>query len=363
MSRGKNLQEMENAVTKGAKPAEPMQTMAGVSYEDLGGPTPENNSPTDDSNKLKDPAGEGSYAANLKSVKGVMSKSETPKAPKMEEAETEEEVVAEDQTSEEEVVAEEEEVTELPEITDEVDIDDDVNALLGGQELSEEFREKAKTIFEAALKSKVTELREAMEAHYEAKLVEEVEGMKDELVERVDSYLEYVADEWLQENALQVERGIRTEMTESFLAGMRGLFEEHYVSIPEDKYDVLNSMVDKLDEMESKLNEQIDRNVALNRRLAESTADGVFAAVAEGLADTQKEKLATLAENVEFESDTDYREKLETLKESYFPSKTSAPKSTSENLSEEVSTDEVPSEDVAPRMQAYLDILSRAAKK
>ena len=152
-------------------------------------------------------------------------------------------------------------------------------------------------------------------------------------------------------------------MTESFLEGMKNLFEEHYVTIPEDKYDVLNSMVDKLDEMESKLNEQIDRNVALNRRLAESNADGIFTAVAEGLADTQKEKLATLAENVEFESDTDYREKLETLKESYFPSKTSAPKSTSENLSEEVSTDEVASVDVAPRMQAYLDILSRAAKK
>ena len=143
--------------------------MAGVSYEDLGGPTPENNSPTDDSNKLKDPAGEGSYAANLKSVKGVMAKS------KMEEVETEEEVIAEDEIAEEEVVSEEEvteeEVTELPEITDEVDIDDDVNALLGGQELSEEFREKAKTIFEAALKSKVTELREAMEAHYEACLL------------------------------------------------------------------------------------------------------------------------------------------------------------------------------------------------
>ena len=196
MSRGKNLQEMENAVTAGAKPAEPMQTMAGVSYEDLGGPTPENSKPDDDSNKLKDPAGEGSYAANLKSVKGVMAKAaQTP--PKMEETETEGDVVAEDQTSEEEVVAEEEEVTSLPEITDEVDIDDDVNALLGGQELSEEFREKAKTIFEAALKSKVTELREAMDAHYEAKLVEEVEGMKGELIERVDSYLEYVADEWL----------------------------------------------------------------------------------------------------------------------------------------------------------------------
>ena len=167
----------------------------------------------------------------------------------------------------------------------------------------------------------------------------------------------------MQENALQVENGLKTEMTESFLEGMKSLFEEHYVTIPEEKYDVLNSMVDKLDEMENKLNEQIDRNVALNRRLAESNADGVFASVSEGLADTQKEKLATLAENVEFESETDYREKLETLKESYFPSKTSAPKSTSENLSEEVSTDEVASVDVAPRMQAYLDILSRAAKK
>ena len=141
----------------------------------------------------------------------------------------------------------------------------------------------------------------------------------------------------MQENALQVENGLKTEMTESFLSGMKTLFEDHYVTIPEEKYDVLNSMVDKLDEMENKLNEQIDRNVALNRRLAESTADVIFADVAEGLADTQKEKLATLAENVEFESETDYREKLGTLKESYFPSKTSAPKSTSENLSEAVS--------------------------
>ena len=194
MSRGKNLQEMENAVTKGAKPAEPMQTMAGVSYEDLGGPTPENNKPDDDSNKLKDPAGDGAYAANLKSVKGFMSKVKKEEVEPTED----EEVVAEDQTSEEEVVAEEEvteeEVTELPEITDEVDIEDDVNALLGGQELSEDFREKAKTIFEAALKSKVVEMREALEAQYEAKLVEEVEGMKGELVERVDSYLEYVSN-------------------------------------------------------------------------------------------------------------------------------------------------------------------------
>ena len=346
---------MENAVTAGAKPAEPMQTMAGVSYEDLGGPTPENSKPDDDSNKLKDPAGDGAYAANLKSVKGFMTKKEqTP--PKMEEAETEGDVVAEDQTSEEEVVAEEEEVTQLPEITDEVDIDDDVNALLGGQELSEEFREKAKTIFEAALKSKVTELREAMEAHYEAKLVEEVEGMKDELIERVDSYLEYVADEWLQENALQVERGIRTEMTESFLAGMRGLFEEHYVSIPEDKYDVVENMVDKLDEMESKLNEQIEKNITITKSLSEATADGIVSEVSEGLSSTQKEKLASLAEGVEFESEESYKEKLETLKESYF--KAAPKRSDSEVLNESAATP-----DVSGSMAAYIQALSHATKK
>ena len=353
MSRGKNLQEMENAVTAGAKPAEPMQTMAGVSYEDLGGPTPENNRPDDDSNKLKDPAGEGSYAANLKSVKGVMAKSQK------EAVETEEEVIAEDEIAEEEVVAEEEvteeEVTELPEITDEVDIDDDVNALLGGQELSEEFREKAKTIFEAALKSKVTELREAMEAHYEAKLVEEVEGMKDELIERVDSYLEYVADEWLQENALQVERGLRTEMTESFLEGMRGLFEEHYVTIPEDKYDVVENMVDKLDEMESKLNEQIEKNIAITKSLSEATGGNILSDVSEGLSTTQKEKLASLAEGVEFESEESYKEKLETLKESYF--KTAPKRSESEVLNEEAATP-----DVSGSMAAYMQALSKVTK-
>ena len=151
-------------------------------------------------------------------------------------------------------------------------------------------------------------------------------------------------------------------MTESFLEGMKTLFEEHYVTIPEDRYDVLESMVDKLDEMESKLNEQIDRNVALNRRLAESTSDVIFAEVAEGLAETQKDKFASLAENVEFESEADYREKLVTLRKSYFPEQAGTP-STSENLSEEVSTNEVISEEVSPMMQAYLDTLSRAAKK
>jgi len=359
----------ENVVTKGAKPADPMPS-SGASVEDLGGPTPENYKPDDDSAKLKDPS------ATLAQVKDVVN----AKAMKAEEAETDEEVIEEEEATTDEVVAEEETtseeeseevVAEAEESSEEevieeeevIDIEADVQALLEGEELSEEFQDKARTIFEGAIRSKVGEIKEELQEAYATALVEELDKIKEGLTERVDSYLEYVADEWMQENALQVEAGLKTEMTESFLTGMKSLFEDHYVDIPEEKYDVLNSMVDKLDEMENKLNEQIDRNVALNRRLAESNADGVFTAVAEGLADTQKEKLATLAENVEFESEEDYREKLETLKESYFPSKTSAPKSTSENLSEEVSTDEVASVDVAPRMQAYLDILSRATKK
>ena len=355
----------ENVVTKGAATADPMPS-SGIPVEDLGGPTPENYKPDDDSAKLKDPS------STLAQVKDVVN----AKAMKAEEAETEEEVIEEEEATTDEVVAEEEseatdevvaeEETSEEEVIEEeesYDVEADVAALLEGEELSEEFQDKARTIFEAAIKTKVSEIKEELQESYAVALVEELDKIKEGVTERVDSYLEYVADEWMQENQLQVEAGLKTEMTESFLEGMKSLFEEHYVSIPEDKYDVLNSMVDKLDEMESKLNEQIDRNVALNKRLAESTADVILADVAEGLADTQKQKLSTLAENVEFESETDYREKLGTLKESYFPSKTSAPKSTSENLSEEVSTDEVISEEVAPRMQAYLDILSRAAKK
>ena len=360
----------ENVVTKGAAAADPAP--AGVPVEDLGGPTPENYRPDDDSAKLKDPSAtlaQVKDVVNAKAAKAEAVSDELEDGQEVvaeDEVATEEgtEVVAEEETSEEEateVVAEEEATEE--EVIEEINVEEDLKALIAGEELSEEFQDKARTIFETAIKTKVVEIKEELNESYAAALVEELDTIKTGLTERVDSYLEYVADEWLQENALQVEAGLKTEMTESFMEGMKSLFEEHYVTIPEEKYDVLNSMVDKLDEMENKLNEQIDRNVALNRRLAESTADVIFADVAEGLADTQKDKLATLAENVEFESETDYREKLGTLKESYFPSKTSAPKSISENLSEEVSTDEVISEEVNPRMQAYLNTLSRAAKK
>ena len=356
----------ENVVTKGAAAAQTSE-IGGAQVEDLGGPTPENYKPDDDSAKLKDPA---ATLAQVKDVVNSKAKSEAvsdeledgQEVVSEDETPTEE-VVAEEETTEEEIVAEEE-TTEEEVVEEEVyDVDADVNALLEGEELSEEFQSKARTIFETAIKSKVAEIKEELNESYANALVEELDTIKTGLTERVDSYLEYVADEWMQENALQVEAGLKTEMTESFLEGMKSLFEEHYVTIPEEKYDVLNSMVDKLDEMEDKLNEQIERNVALKSRLAESTADVIFADVAEGLADTQKEKLAGLAENVEFESESDYREKLGTLKESYFPTNTSTPKSTSENLSEEVSTDEVASVDHTPRMQAYLNTLSRAAKK
>jgi len=358
MSVGSNLQEMENVVTKGAAPAEPMPS-AGIPVEDLGGPTPENSRPDDDSNKLKEPAG------TIKQVKDVVNAKAAPAEAVSDEIEDGQEIVAEEEVTEEEVVSEEE-VTEEEVVSEEeapeveYSIEEDVEALLQGEELSEEFQEKARTIFETAINAKVGEITEQLKATYEEALVEEIVNIKEGLTERLDAYLEYVADEWIQENALQVEHGLKTEMTESFLQGMKGLFEEHYVTIPEDRYDVIESMVDKLDEMESKLNEQIERNVALNRRLAESTADVIFAEVAEGLALSQKDKLATLAENVEFESEADYREKLVTLKKSYFPEH-SAQKEHTETISEGAEVENT--QQVSSLMESYMQTLSRVSKK
>ena len=365
MARGTKLQEMEQsktAVNANAAPAEPMGKIKGAEVEDLGGPTPENYSPTNDSAKLK-PAG-----GTLKQVKDVVNKN-AGKADPMQKlkgaiAQSEEEEMDAEATLEEtptvtDEVVEEDAVVEaetVEETVAEYDMEEDVNALLTGEELSEEFRAKAKTIFEAAINAKVAAVKEEIQSEYDAKLAEEVASAKDSLAERVDSYLEYVADEWFQENALAVEAGLKTEMTESFLEGMKSLFEEHYVSIPEEKYDVLHNMVDKLDDMETKLNEQIEKNIGLNKRLGESIADGILENVSEGLAATQKEKLASLAEGVEFESDTEYREKLETLKESYFPTK-GAPSAKSETLSEGV--DNSGAESVSNSMAAYLNTLSR----
>ena len=406
MSRGNKLQEMEvdvkesNAVTAGAAAADKSLPKAGSnaagvstpgnsgSWEDLGGPTPENYKVDDDSAKLKTPG------ATLKQVKDVVNKGaksgvksgDVQPGTKLNsgdevEVKADQEVVAEEPAKEDEVVAEEDlkkkvedAITEEPEakedevvaesseeeVAPELNIEEDVEALLQGEELSEEFQAKAKTIFEAAINSKVATIKEDLEKENSKKLEEEIESKKLELTERVDSYLEYVAGEWLQENELAVEAGLKTEMTESFLEGMKSLFEEHYVSIPEDKYDVLENMVNKLDEMESKLNEQIESNVALNKRLAESKSDGILSDVAEGLAITQKEKLASLAESVEFESEQNYREKLVTLRESYFPSTApSAQRDNNEVLSEGT---ESPVKNTGS-MANYLSTLQRVTKK
>ena len=358
MSRG-DLQEMDvktqqsnTAVNSGAAKGDPMPSTPNYvpdgqgSVEDLGGPTPENSKPDDNSNQLKTPT------ATIKQVKDVITKNAgkadpMPTAPKYaEEAEADEtqEVVAEEESTE----------TEAVDLN--AAIEEDVNALLSGEDLSEEFKEKAKTIFEASINAKITDIENQLNEEYEKALNEQVEEIKVELTERTDAYLEYVAQEWMEENALQVENGIKTEMTESFMEGMKKLFEEHYVTLPEDKYDVLENMVDKLDEMETKLNEQIEKNVALNQKLGESTAQTVFNNVAEGLAVSQKEKLQSLAEGVEFESEESYRGKIETLKESYFgqkktPSTASAP----QELKEEAAH----TEPATGAMAAYLDALGR----
>ena len=391
MSSGKDLQEMEvgttpskTAANANASPGEPMKsgpdgaaTPGQGTVEDLGGPTPDNYRSDDDSARLK------SAGATLKQVRDVVNKnatagdqtagkSATPvKVPEeveatddvvSEEEEVTNEVVAEEETTTDEVVSEEETteeevVAEAPDYT-EISIDEDVNALVEGEELSEEFKEKAKTILEAAVKGKVVQIKEVLDAEYEAKLLEEVEEIKGALNERVDSYLEYVSDEWFTENQLAVQGGLKEELTESFMTGLKSLFEEHYVTIPEEKYDVLQSMVEKLDDMESKLNEQIERNVSLNQRLSESSSDVILADVSEGLADTQREKLASLSESVEFESEESYREKLETLKESYFPT-TTPTANKSESLSEGV--DSSP-EIASGTMAKYLKMLSSTGK-
>ena len=368
MSRGTKLQEMEQsktAVNANAAPADamPKANASGVvapgntaQVEDLGGPTPQNYKPDDDSAKLKEPG------ATLKQVSDVITKN-AAKADAMPsgnatpgtlsqgddvEIEDSQEVVSEDQS---------EETTEETSVDESINIEDDVNALLGGEELSEEFKEKAKTIFEAALNSKIKEIQDTLEIQYEQKLNEEKEELKVSLQERVDSYLEYVAEEWMTENQLAVEHGLKTEMTESFLSGMKDLFEEHYVTIPEDKYDVLESMVEKLDDMETKLNEQIDKNIGLNKRLGESVASGILESVSDGLAATQKEKLASLAESVEFESEEKYREKLGVLKESYFARTTNESAkevAKAQTLSEGVDSTTAP---VSSGMDAYLNAL------
>tara|TARA_B100001057_G_C22808592_1_gene934469 strand:+ start:854 stop:1900 length:1047 start_codon:yes stop_codon:yes gene_type:complete len=341
------LHEMENQVTKGAKSADPMPKAPNYvpdagAIEDLGGPTPTNSKSTDDSNKLKTPSAKFAQQGDPQ-TKGAAGATTLPGPAAIKSSgygnganEEVEEVEVEDVIQEEEI-----------------DLSQDVQALLEGEELSDEFQDKAKTVFEAVVKSRIAEAKEAMSAQYDKTLVEEVAAIKSELTERLDSYLEYVANEWFTENTLQLESGIRGELSESFMTGLKNLFEEHYVNIPDEKYNVLEAMVEKLDDMETKLNEQIESNVSLTKRLSASVSDNILDEVCEGLALSQKEKIATLAEGVEFESEVQYREKLSTLRETYF-----APKKPEAN-SQEVISEDAPTEEHSPVMESYIRALTQ----
>ena len=234
---------------------------------------------------------------------------------------------------------------------EDLDVSADVAALTEGTELSEEFAAKAKTIFEAAVKSKLSEEWTKLEEHFQAQLTEQVEAVKKELAEEVNGTVNYAVTKWLEENQVAVDRGIRNEITEDFISGLKNLFESHYISIPDEKVDVLEGMTEDLCKMEERLNEQVKANIELQNRLNESAKAIIVKEISEGLVDTQKDKLASLAEGVEFTSEEEFSKKLTTIKESYFP-KEGAPK---------VVADETPveTEEESPAMAAYLQAMNR----
>ena len=237
----------------------------------------------------------------------------------------------------------------------EIDVSDDIKALLEGTELTEEFAEKAKTIFEAAVKSKLKEEYEKLVKHFAEQTEKQISSAKSELSEEVNGTVNYAVSQWLEENQVAVDRGIRNEITEDFIAGLKNLFEEHYISIPDDKVDMVEDSVNKVHEMETRLDEQVKANVKLQTRLNESAKTVILKNVSEGLADTQKEKLAALAEGIEFVSEEDFSKKVTTIKESYFTKETTVTQSEVANETPVEGVDQ----DLPPAMGAYLNALNR----
>ena len=336
-SLDKELDNMEqvaegsNAVTKDAKPGEKIDTSKGGAKKVV-------DVTSDSMEGAKGTKNAGASAAAAVSKAPVPSTKPSDASAKMEDVED----------GEQETIAE-----------TEYDFTEDVNALVAGEELSEEFRVKAATIFEAAVTSKVNAEVAALTEAFESTLAEEVEKVQTELAEKVDDYLTYAAESWMKENALQIEHGIKTEMAESFFNGLKGLFLEHNFSVPEEKFNLLDGMAGEIDEMETKLNEQIDTNIALNKRIGEFVKMEIVNECAAGLAETQKEKLASLAEGVEFETEEDFRNKVETIKESYFTRKAEVAAAT--EPTEEVSEPLV-EETTSGSMSKYVDAIARWSK-
>ena len=237
---------------------------------------------------------------------------------------------------------------------EEVDVSADVAALIEGTELSEEFAEKAKTIFEAAVKAKISEEYDRLVEHFANELDKQLEVAKSELSEEVNGTVNYAIGQWVEQNQVAIDRGIKNEITEDFIAGLKGLFEEHYISIPDDKVDVVEGMAESIREMEERLDEQVKANVKLQKSLNETAKLNILNTVSEGLADTQKDKLAALAEGVEFTTEEEFSKKVKTIKESYFTEKTV----TQSEVADETPVEGANDKDVSPAMANYLKALN-----
>ena len=316
-------------------------SLAGV--QDLGGPTPQNSKPTDDSNKYKTIAGGNAPAPTTKPSDASGAKAEfAAKGDVKAGHEPEGDVIAEEPAE------------EAQETVIEVDLSADVAALTEGEELSEEFKEKAKTIFEAAVVSRINEELERMHEDYAKVLEEEIETVKSDLAEKVDEYLTYAVGQWMSKNELAIENGIKTEMAENMLTGLKQVFVENYIDLPEEKVDVVEEIQAQLDTMEAKLNESIEENVELSKSVGSYIKNGIVTEIAEGLSLSQREKLVSLAEAVEFENEESFRAKVSTLRESYFSTK---PEATT--VTEDVEVENAPTGDA---MAAYAQAISRWSK-
>ena len=315
------LAEAPNVVTKDAEKAEP--THLENDAEDLGAPVVK---PTDSNPDATKKVSKVSDQVNKDAKDGSLEKDNKPT------------------TASEEV---------------EIDLTDDVKALVSADaDLSEDFKDKAATIFETAVKTRIKEQSAILEAQFEEKLASETETVKEAMVEKVDSYLNYVVEEWMKENELAVERGIRTEIAEDFITGLKGLFKEHYIDVPEEKYNVLDDLTSQVKDLESKLNEQIEKNVNLSKDVSESKRESLVISVSEDLADTEKEKFASMAENVEYDSAEKFQEKLETIKEPYFP-KTKIEEATSNDEVDSVAANLPVDNGTSDAMAAYTAAISK----
>ena len=336
-------EQIKSAVNKDAVAAEP--TPLKNDAEDLGKAVVK---PTDpDGQTAVDKVKKVSDQVNKDAKDGSLPKDQKPAGMKEEETEVEGEEIAETK----------EESTEMN-----IDLSDDVKALVSTDaDLSEEFKEKAATIFETAVKTRIQEQVKVLEAQYEEKLSKETETVKEAMVEKVDSYLNYVVEEWMKENELAVERGIRTEIAEDFITGLKSLFKEHYIDVPEEKYNVLDDLTNQSKDLEAKLNEQIEKNVNLTKEVSEFHKKQAIAEVSADLADTEVEKFVSMAENVEYDSADKFKEKLETIKESYFP-KTKSEETTSKDEVDSVAANEPAVEASSDAMAAYTAAISKNLK-